>query len=94
MLVVKQAVRLADSRDCVVGVSIPVSELKAAQQRAEASERLLSQVLNATPIPVVVKDESLRWVIANDAYLEVLGLARGDAIGRTDAELLDAAAPR
>ncbi len=91
VLVVKQAVRLADGRDCVVGVSIPVSELKAAQQRAEASERLLSQVLNATPIPVVVKDESLRWVIANDAYLEVLGLAREDAIGRTDAELLDAA---
>jgi len=87
-LMTKQPVRAVTGREYLVGVAIPVGELKAAQQRAEESERLLSAVLNAIPAPVVAKDETLRWVLVNDAYLTAVGTTREAALGRTDADLL------
>jgi len=87
-LLIKQRVRAAAGRECLVGVAIPVGDLKAAQQRAEESERLLSAVLNAIPTPVVAKDDALRWVLVNDAYLAAVGRTRDAALGRTDAEIL------
>ncbi len=87
-LLIKQRVLAAAGRECLVGVAIPVGDLKAAQQRAEESERLLSAVLNAIPTPVVAKDDALRWVLVNDACLAAVGRTRDAALGLTDAEIL------
>jgi PAS domain S-box-containing protein len=87
-LLIKQPVRAEVGRECLVGVAIPVGDLKAAQQRAEESERLLSAVLNAIPTPVVAKDDALRWVLVNDAHLAAVGRTREEALGLTDADLL------
>jgi PAS domain S-box-containing protein len=87
-LLIKQPVQAGAGSEYIVGVAIPVGDLKAAQQRAEESERLLSAVLNAIPTPVVAKDDALRWVLVNDAYLATIGRTREEALGLTDADLL------
>jgi len=89
-LLLKQPVGGASGPEFLVGVMIPIGELKAAQQHAEESERLLSAVVNAIPTPVVAKDASLRWVLVNDAYLAAIGRTRESALGLTDADLLPA----
>jgi len=70
----------------VVGSLSPIDALKAAQERAEAGERFLSALLDAMPLPVLAKDESGRYVLANDTALRVLGLSRDEVVGHADAE--------
>ncbi|MBL8535489.1 MAG: PAS domain-containing protein [Betaproteobacteria bacterium] len=87
-MLTKAAVELGGAERVVIGTSVDIHPLKEAQARAEASEHLISLVMNALPIPVAVKDELGRYVLINDARLETAGLSRDAVIGRTDHEIL------
>jgi PAS domain-containing protein len=102
-LLIKQRVRSEAGRECLVGVAIPVGDPNAAQQRAEESERLRSAVLNAIPTPVVARDDALRWILVNDAYLAAVGAdarhgavpdGRGAPAGRRRSAFRRAGPPR
>jgi PAS domain S-box-containing protein len=89
-LISKTVVDLGDGRQHLIGMCIPIDELKEAQWRAEQGERFLARVLDALPTAVVAKDEDGRWVLANQAYLDDVGGIREEVIGRTDVEIFGA----
>ncbi len=48
----------------------------------------LEAELRAMPDPAYAKDDGLRFIAANDAFLEVFGLKREEIVGRTASEVL------
>lgn len=88
VLLTKIAVRLSDREQFVVGVASDIHELKTAQQAAEQNERFVRQIVDAMPVPMVVKDQQGQWVLVNDAYVALTGWNRDRLLGRTDREIL------
>jgi PAS domain S-box-containing protein len=68
---------------------------------AEAAERMRRRTLAAhvqaamdqAPLPIFVKDLERRYLLASKFAHEVMGLEPGEAIGRTDADLIPEAEP-
>jgi PAS domain S-box-containing protein len=59
-------------------------------RRIESRQRLIEDLTVNTPDPILIKDRLGRYLFANDAGARALGLTGGsEAVGRTDAELLD-----
>ncbi|MEI6138379.1 MAG: PAS domain S-box protein [Mariniphaga sp.] len=58
-----------------------------AKEKAEESEQRLITFINSIPDIICYKDYCGRWMLANDADLELFGLTNVDYIGKTDAEL-------
>ncbi|MFO1320170.1 MAG: PAS domain-containing protein [Burkholderiales bacterium] len=84
----KTVVTLGDGKQYLVGTTIPIDDLVAARERAEASERFLDAILDAVPQPLFVKDRDHRWVRMNRAFADVVGLPREQLLGRKDAEVM------
>jgi two-component system, sporulation sensor kinase E len=61
---------------------------RAARERAESEQRLRS-LLDAMPDPVCFKDAAGRWIVANEAQIEMFGLVGVDWRGLTDAALAE-----
>ncbi|GAB6057852.1 PAS domain-containing hybrid sensor histidine kinase/response regulator [Desulfonatronum parangueonense] len=58
------------------------------RKKAEAELRALAQILENVDSIAVMKDPSLRYIAANQAYLRLTGFTnQADLIGKTDAEL-------
>ncbi len=87
ILLRKALVNRDDGQRFVVGTQAPIDDLKAAQERSENGERLLSQIIDALPIIFVAKDLNGRVVLANDAFLSFHGFKREQVVGHTDIEL-------
>lgn len=69
-----------------------VSALKGAVltgERLDAPD--LVAVLDHIAHPIFVKDREHRWVLVNEAFAKLLGLPRGELLGRTDHDLFPAA---
>jgi PAS domain S-box-containing protein len=58
-----------------------------AKEKAEESEQRLITFINSIPDIICYKDHCGRWMLANNADLELFGLNNVDYIGKTDAEL-------
>lgn len=64
-------------------------ELEAAERtRRQTLEEQIQAAMDRAPVPIYVKDLKRRYLLANKATHEILGLAPGEMIGKTDAELL------
>jgi two-component system, NtrC family, sensor kinase len=68
----------------IFGVSRDVTDRHQVEQRLKASQEFLDSILDGIPDPVFVKDEQHRWVLANRAFCEMLGLGREELIGKSD----------
>jgi two-component system, NtrC family, sensor kinase len=68
----------------VFGVSRDVTDRHQAEQRLKASQEFLNRILDGIPDPIFVKDQQHRWVLANRAFCEMLGLEREQLIGKSD----------
>jgi two-component system, NtrC family, sensor kinase len=68
----------------VFGVSRDVTDRHQVEQQLKVSQEFLDRILDGIPDPVFVKDEDHRWVLANRAFCEMLGLERGQLIGKSD----------
>jgi two-component system, NtrC family, sensor kinase len=68
----------------VFGVSRDVTDRHQVEQRLKASQEFLDCILDGIPDPIFVKDEEHRWVLANRAFCEMLGLEREQLIGKSD----------
>lgn len=62
------------------------------QPEPEAS--FLARVIEAIPLPVFVKDQQLRYVLANDALRRTTGLGGREIVGATDDDVFDPALAR
>lgn len=65
------------------------TELHLAKDKAEQNQHQLLTFINSIPDVVCYKDGDGRWLLANDADLELFGLTGVDYLGKTDAELAD-----
>lgn len=60
-----------------------ISDTVRAERLAEDQARFLSQLLDALPMPVFYKDQVGRYLGANPAYFNLLGLSPEDFLGQT-----------
>jgi PAS domain S-box-containing protein len=83
----------------VGGVTISVlgGALRAARRRAEEagaairrSEERLRAILDNSPAAIFLKDTAGRYLLVNRQYERLLGLAPGEALGKTDHDVLPA----
>lgn len=83
----KRAFAMPDGTRFVVGINTDMSAQDSARRALASSERFLSELIDAIPQIIVVKDAAQRWVMVNKATCEWYGRARSELIGRTDADL-------
>ncbi|OCQ98094.1 PAS domain-containing protein [Limnothrix sp. PR1529] len=80
--------RLADGRTLWDGLVIDVTQQRQAEEELRRTQRFLSAVLDALPMPVVVKEAAeLRVSTLNPAAERLFGVAAADLLGRPMDEL-------
>ncbi len=75
-------------RRIFTGVVSDLTDLKAAERRAEERGRLVEAILNGTPDPIFSKDGDGRYLLVNEACSKVFGLSADSIIGQRDDDLL------
>ena len=70
-----------------LGAALEVTAQREAEALVRASDALLAAVAEGMGAALGVKDRAGRYLIANDAMSELLGVEPGAAIGRTDRDL-------
>ena len=76
---------LTDEDGAVTGfitMHADVSELKNAERAAEEQLRLTNILLDASPMPLVVKDRDLNITLVNSAYEHMFGVKREDVLNQ------------
>lgn len=63
------------------------NELRAAKEEAEEQHRLLDLLINNFPDPVFVKDRDGRFILTNDAYLQMYAPGHDSLIGKRDRDI-------
>jgi len=77
-------------KHCIVGIFSEAAPEKEESPGVENRD-FLNSIVNALDDPLVVKDESLRWVLLNDAACKQMGFPRECMLGKSTEELLSAA---
>jgi PAS domain S-box-containing protein len=70
-----------------LGAALEVTAQRKAEALVRASDALLAAVADGMGVALGVKDRAGRYLIANDAMSDLLGVGSGEAIGRTDRDL-------
>jgi len=86
----KSRCRLPDGSDVLVGSSLDITLRKLAELRSDTDRELLNAVLEASPGPLMVKDETARWLFVNESGARFLGGRAQDFIGKTPHEVYPA----
>jgi len=67
----------------MVGVNIDVTSQRLAEELVAESQRFLQSVINTLPTPFVCKDSEGRYLLVNQAFTKLYGLAPEAVLGRT-----------
>jgi diguanylate cyclase (GGDEF)-like protein/PAS domain S-box-containing protein len=70
-----------------IAIGHDITTRKAAQEELQSQKEWLSTLINAMPDLVCFKDDQGRWLVANQFYLDLVGLQGVDYVGRTAQEL-------
>ena len=89
-LVSVSEVTMPDGSRYVVATSADITEQKRAVLEAQRSRQFLDFVVEAIPVPLLVKDADQRLVTVNRALCEVLGRTRSELLGRREDEFMPA----
>ncbi len=84
----KFRVNLENGRVGIGGILRDVTEQRMAAEQIRRSEELLRTFIDSSRDYIFLKDELGRNILLNRAVRECTGLAEGDLVGRTDAQLL------
>ena len=77
----------------VIEITRDITERKRAEKALKESELRLKSLINGTPDIICFKDGKGRWLVANDADLELFSLQHTDYFGKIDAELAELTDP-
>lgn len=88
----KTAMRLPDGRKFLVGIINDIADRKRAELETQAARELVNAVLDASPSPLMVKDEKGRWLFVNEVGARFLGGRVEDFIGKTPFDVYGEAA--
>jgi len=78
-----------DELDRFLVISRDETQRRLAEQALRTEKERLSTIINTSPELMFLKDINLRYLAANAAHEQLLGVRPQDMLGRTDAELLD-----
>jgi PAS domain S-box-containing protein len=70
-------------------VTVDINERAKAEQTIRDNEQRLYALINSTPDIICFKDGQGRWLVANDADLELFSLNDVDYYGKTDSDLAE-----
>jgi diguanylate cyclase (GGDEF)-like protein/PAS domain S-box-containing protein len=70
-----------------VAVGHDITQRKAAEEELRSQKEWLTTLINAMPDMICFKDGKGRWLVSNQYYLDLVGLAGVDYVGRTGPEL-------
>ncbi|RAU22853.1 PAS domain S-box protein [Paramagnetospirillum kuznetsovii] len=70
-----------------VAIGHDITDRKASEEELHAQKEWLTTLINAMPDLICFKDGKGRWLVANQFYLDLVGLAGVDYVGRTAHEL-------
>lgn len=84
----KHRVVLSDGGRGVLTTLVDITERKNAELAAEADRKILTEIIESLPLPLVVKDEHHRMIIANEATGRFHRTPRDFMLGKTGAEFL------
>ena len=82
-----------ENQNLITAFHRDITERKRAEEALNKSESRLRTLINSTPDIICFKDGQGRWLIANDADLELFCLKNVDYLGKTDLELSEFTAP-
>ena len=71
------------------GTHRDITARKLAEQRVEEGHRFLSELINAVPAAISVKDAAHCYVAVNEAFCALFGRSREEILGRSDADLVE-----
>ncbi|MBI1396154.1 MAG: PAS domain S-box protein [Betaproteobacteria bacterium] len=83
----KRAFAMPDGSRYVVGINTDLSAREEARRALARSERFLTELIDAIPQILVVKDDRGRWVMVNRATAAWYGRSREALVGLTDEDL-------
>ncbi len=84
---------LYDGEDCILTMARDISERKQLEKELHEKEERLRILINSTPDIICFKDGDGRWLVANDADIELFALQGVDYYGKTDNELAEIGNP-
>ena len=81
-------IKLPNGEEGILSASLDITQRKRAEEKLKEREEQLWSLINSTAEDIVCfKDGEGRWLIANDADVELFQLHNVDYYGKTDAEL-------
>lgn len=84
---IKQLLHRPDHPDCLIGLSIDITELKETQRAVASSETRFRTLFEGSRDAVLLLDQNARIIDCNQAAIELLGLnSKTDCLGRTPAD--------
>jgi PAS domain S-box-containing protein len=75
------------ARGLLYGAARDVTARHVARETARANDRLVQAILDHSSAAISVQDSEGRFVLVNDAFLEVFGVARPEVLDHTRAEI-------
>jgi PAS domain S-box-containing protein len=70
----------------VIGIARNITKWKRVEEERQKALTLLTNVINATPDLIFVKDRDLRTILCNNSFAQAVGKTPEDVIGRSDIE--------
>ncbi|MEI6809423.1 MAG: PAS domain S-box protein [bacterium] len=72
-----------DTKTLLAGYTIDITERELAERSLREEQTRMRTILDTVGDPIFVKDSDFRFVLANRAFYDMLGLDEGDVIGST-----------
>lgn len=85
--------RFATMAGTLLSLCFEISEHKKNETALKENQERITTLINATPDIICFKDSGGKWLIANDANIELFKLRGVDYYGQTDSELADYTLP-